>query len=342
MRPPFYFIMMQFVSKILILIFVLTAFQTVNAGWVKQESNTLTWLRTIHFVDVNTGWIGGSRGTFLATTDGGKNWQKTPKFTDDTIREIVFFDKNTGWLLMDRDTFSLGTKSPSYLMKTIDGGKNWSRIEFENKQRQRVTKIFFASNGFGLAIGETGALFGLEDDNLSWKKLASPSSYLMLDGAFTNDLHSTIVGGGGTILFSEDAGASWNTALVEGNAKTKLNSVFFINAKNGWTAGSNGKIYQTINGGKYWRLQKTNTAKNINDVFFSSTAEGWAVGDDGTILHSTTGGNVWQTVDSNSTHKLEKIIFNDKKGWIIGFGGTILSYESNNKTEAKRPQLRTE
>ncbi len=323
------------------MLFILATFQTANAEWIKQDAKTLAWLRTIDFVDENTGWIGGSRGTFLATTDGGKSWQKLAKFTDDTVREIVFLDKSTGWLLIERDVFSLGTKSPTYLMKTVDGGKNWSKIEFENKQKQRITKIFFASNGFGLAIGETGALYGLEDNDSNWKKLAAPSNYLMLDGVFTDNLHSTVVGGGGMIIFSEDAGVSWNQAIVAGNEKTRLNSVFFINAKNGWTAGSNGKIYQTVNGGKYWRSQNTNTTKNINDIFFKNTADGWAVGDDGTILYSTTGGNVWQKFDSKINHKLEKVFFNGSRGWIIGFGGTILSYKSDVKFDGLRPQLRT-
>ncbi len=332
---------MRFLSNILILVIVFALFQTVSAEWAKQEVGTLSWLRSIHFVDSNTGWIGGSKGTLLSTRNGGDTWERIPKFTDDTIRDVFFLDKNTGWILCERSIFNLGRKAPSYLMKTNDGGKKWERFEFENKQRQRMTKIFFAKNGFGLAIGETGALFGLEDDNQSWKKLAAPSSYLMLDGVFTDDLNGAIVGGGGIILFTEDAGASWNQAYKSGDTKSKLNSVFFANKRNGWTAGSNGKIYHTINGGKYWRLQKTNTARNLNDVFFTDTAEGWAVGDNGTILHTTTAGNIWRQMTRRSTHKLEKVFFNGKIGWIVGFGGTILKYEKGIARKTRRPEFRT-
>jgi photosystem II stability/assembly factor-like uncharacterized protein len=332
---------MRFLAKTLLLIFIFASFQTVRAEWIKQTINTFSWLHTVHFIDQNTGWIGGSRGTLLATTDGGQTWQQQPKFTDDKIREVFFWDKMTGWILCEKDIFSLGASSPSYFMKTTNGGKTWERIDFENKQRRRITKMFFARNGFGLAIGETGALLGLEDDNLTWRRLAPPSRYLMLDGVFTDNLKGMVVGGGGTILFTEDAGASWNQAYVADDARPKLNSVFFVNTRNGWTVGSQGKIYQTGNGGKYWRLQRTNTTRNLNDVFFSDALEGWVVGDDGMILHTTTAGSVWQEVDTASKHKLEKVFFIGKKGWIVGFGGTLLAYQAAGKSDAKRPKFRT-
>lgn len=330
---------MRLIPKILIFFIVIASFQTANAEWIKQDINTLAWLRTIHFADADTGWIGGSSGTFLKTSDGGKTWKQMPKFTADTILEIIFKDKNTGWILCERDVFSLGIRSPSYLMKTTNGGENWERIEFNNADRQRITKIFFAENGFGLAIGETGAFYGLQDDNQTWKKLSLPSRYLMSDGIFTNNLHGVIVGGGGTILFTEDAGTTWNPAFVSDKDKAKLNSVFFINKTNGWAVGSKGKIYQTINGGKFWRLQDSKTAKNLNDIYFLNTAEGWAIGDDGTILQTTTAGNVWNEAVSNSTHKFEKIVFNGKKGWIVGFGGTLLSYGEVNQALTERPKI---
>jgi photosystem II stability/assembly factor-like uncharacterized protein len=332
---------MRLLTKIFIVLFALGLIQTARAEWVKQNSNTLAWLRAIHFADENAGWIGGTRGTFLTTKDGGDTWEQASKFTDDTILDIFFKDRETGWLLCERDIFDLGARSPSYLLKTTDGGGSWERIEFKNERRRRITKIFFAGSGFGLAIGETGTLYGLEDDNRSWKPLASPSSYLMLDGTFTDNLRGTIVGGGGTILFTEDAGASWDAAFISDKSNSKLNSVFFVNGRSGWAAGSKGKIFQTINGGKYWRLQKTNTSKNLNDIFFADTAEGWAVGDEGTILHTTTGGNVWREAASKSAHKLEKIFFKNGRGWIIGFGGTLLTYETQKETDARRPKFRT-
>ena len=84
-----------------------------------------------------------------------------------------------------------------------------------------------------------------------------------------------------------------------------------------------------------WREQKSGVTKDLSDVFFANTAEGWAVGVDGTILHTKTAGNVWNLEAAVGKPKLEKILFVGKKGFAVGFGGTILVYDDkSSKTQA--------
>ncbi len=315
---------MNSAGKILCLSLLFFCFQTANADWVKQESNTLAWLHDVYFINENKGWIAGSDGTLLTTNDGGKNWKKAIGFTQDTIKQIYFSDENNGWLLCERNIYSRGANASSYLLKTSDGGKSWDTINLTGGERTRIAKIFFNKKGFGLAIGEAGAFYTLQDDRKTWKKSPPPMRYLMLDGVLTDDSHGTIVGAGGSIIFTEDTGSTWIPATITGTSDAKLNSLFFINKKTGWTAGNSGKIYQTINGGKFWREQNSTVSFNLNDIFFNNTAEGWAIGDDGTILHTKTAGNVWTSENTKVKHKLEKIFFIGKNGWIVGFGGTIL------------------
>lgn len=336
---------MTIVKKIPVLLcLILLCFQIAKSDWTKQNSNTLAWLQDVYFLDGQTGWIVGSSGTYLTTKDGGKSWKRERNFTEDAIRQVYFTDASNGWLLCERDLFATGANSPSYLLKTTDGGVSWTRVEFADNQRKRVAKFFFAKNGTGLAIGEGGAFFGLADDKKNWKRLPSPARYLLLDGIFTDDSHGIIVGAGGSILFTEDTGLSWNKASIFGDANAKLGSVFFINQKTGWTVGAEGKILQTINGGKTWREQKSSVSKDLTGVFFRNTAEGWAVGDEGTILHSVTAGNVWTAVKSNVRHRLERVFFIGKKGFAVGFGGTILVYDENSAERNSinlPPRLRT-
>jgi len=335
---------MKSVVKFSILFLFFACLQTARADWTKQNSNTLAWLQDVYFLNEQTGWIVGSSGSFLMTGDGGVSWTKKKNFTDDTIRQVYFTDASNGWLLCERDLYTLGANSPSYLLRTADGGVSWERIEFADSQRKRVTKFFFTKTGAGLAIGEAGAFFAMTTDEKIWKRTPSPLRYLMFDGVFTDDSNGVVVGAGGSILFTDDAGLSWAKASVFGKAETKLNSVFFINQKTGWTVGSGGVIFQTVNSGKIWREQKTNVAVELTDVFFSNTAEGWAVGDEGTILRTATAGNVWTAVDSKAKHKLERVFFIGKKGWAVGFGGTILSYDENNRNTNSTvlpPKLRT-
>lgn len=327
------YLFMKLAGKVLVLFLFLVFFQTARADWTKQKSNTLSWLHDVYFLDEQTGWIVGSGGTYLSTRDGGANWTQNKHFNDDTIRQVYFADAENGWLLCERDSFTLGKNSPSYLLKTVDGGATWDQVELVNPQRKRLTKIFFDKYGSGTAIGENGAFFALSEDKKTWKQMPSPARFLLFDGLYTDDWNGVVVGAGGAIFYTEDAGLSWKLASVLGESNARLNAVFFVNQKNGWTVGAAGKIYQTFNGGKLWREQKSSIAKDLNSVFFRSTAEGWAVGNEGTILHTTTAGNVWRTVDSKARHNLEKVAFAGKKGWAVGFGGTILVYDDD-KTES--------
>lgn len=316
-------------AKICLLFLIFLCFQTVNAEWKKFESHSLAWFYDIYFLDANKGWIAGSNGELLATKDGGKTWIKQQIFTRDNVKEVHFIDEKNGWLLCDRDKYNLGSNPPSYLLNTTDGGETWKKVNFTGGARnRRVANIFFSTkNNFGIAVGESGSVFAMQNNESDWTLMPSPVRYLLVDGVFTDDFSGTIVGGGGTILFTEDAGASWKPATIWGKVETKLNSVFYINQKTGWAVGANGKIYQTINGGKRWRTQHSTTSKELNDIFFKDTAEGWIVGDDGTILHSTTAGNVWMKDKPITKHKLEKILFVGERGWAVGFGGTILFYD---------------
>ena len=331
------------VQKISVIFLFLASFQSAQAGWTRQNSGTFAWLHSIYFLNENKGWIVGSQGTFLTTEDNGKSWRQANKFTADTIRDVYFSDERSGWVLCERAAFDAGAVAPSYLMKTADGGASWERIEFAGDGRERIVRMFFTTSGYGYAVGESGAFFAMRDDRKTWKRTPTPSRYLLLDVNFTDDLHGAIVGGGRTILFTEDAGLTWNKAFVAGKSEAKLSSVFFINQKTGWAVGAQGKIYATMNAGRLWREQNSSVDKDLTDIYFANTAEGWSIGERGTLLHSTTGGNVWNAIESNVRHKLEKITFAGKKGFVVGFGGTLLIYDAAGSRDSREttPRLQS-
>ncbi len=61
-------------------------------------------------------------------------------------------------------------------------------------------------------------------------------------------------------------------------------------------------------------------------------------------LLTTTAGNIWTIVEPKVKHRLEKVFFVGKKGWAVGFGGTILSYVegmAKNNESSMPPKLKT-
>lgn len=57
-----------------VLFFDLLLMQTNFAQWFPQSSGTTVDLKSVYFIDSNTGWVAGYNGLILNTTDGGTSW----------------------------------------------------------------------------------------------------------------------------------------------------------------------------------------------------------------------------------------------------------------------------
>lgn len=305
---------------------------TANAEWIKQTTNSFAWFRDVFFLNERKGWIAGNDGTLLSTVDGGATWLRTPKPTTDSFLQVHFTDEKTGWILCERNIYARRSEATSYLRRTTDGGRSWETLEFEDAGRERVTRLLFDKWGRATAFGEGGLFYRLQEDGKTWKRSHTGLAFVLLDGAFGDGDIGALSGAGGTILFTENSGLTWEKATLTGNTHTRVNSVFFVGERQGWAVGSNGVIFHSVGGGRLWRQQESGTHVNLNDVYFTSATNGWAVGDDGIILRTRDSGQTWIDGDSHVTQKLEKITFAGMRGWAVGSGGTVLTYDANAAT----------
>jgi photosystem II stability/assembly factor-like uncharacterized protein len=307
------------------------------ATWTRQPSGTMSWLRSVYFLDQNRGWVAGSGGTLLQTTDGGATWKKLLPLTKDTLHDVYFADENVGWLIAERDLLKLKTndEARSYLLKTEDGGFSWRRVFLNSRENGRLVRLVFADSQRGWAFGETGIVFATRDGGAHWMRQASPTKHLLLGGAFAKDGRGWLVGAGATILQTNDGGATWQIGNLRDQINARFTAVSFA-GNFGWAVGLAGQIFATKDAGRTWFRQISNTDVDLLDVKFISASEGWAVGGDGVVLHTVDGGRHWFT-DSNSTsHSLQRVFFIDRNhGWVVGFGGTILKYGQANPPQLK-------
>lgn len=325
---------MKILVSTLALLLIVSAASGQAGTWARQQAGTMAWLRSVFFLDQNRGWAVGSRGTLLQTTDGGNTWKPRGGSTDDVVRDIFFIDDKNGWMVCEVNAYQLKTvdEPRAYLMKTINGGEQWKRIEIKGFDVDAIlVRAVFTSSGRGWVFGEAGAIYTTHDGGESWTKLQSPTRRLLLGGTFIDDDRGWIVGAGATIIQTSDGGETWyQSRLPQVEKSVRFTAVSFVDNRKGWAVGSGGSVYRTLNGGRTWQRQESAVEVDLFDVKFVNAAEGWAVGAEGTIIHTTDGGERWTTERSGTQHPLERVFFIDRtRGWAVGFGGTVVGYLRN-------------
>ena len=108
------------------------------------------FFQEMQFLDANTGYMVGSTGSVLKTTDGGQNWNFVRKgnswtLSDAPFKALFFLDEAIGYLAGDRGTLWL----------TKDGGDSW--IEVNNLPEENFLDISIFENK-GYLVGENGVL----------------------------------------------------------------------------------------------------------------------------------------------------------------------------------------
>ncbi|MBV8857688.1 MAG: hypothetical protein JOZ02_12205 [Acidobacteria bacterium] len=324
------------------------------AAWERQTTGTFAWLHSVFFVDARRGWAAGSKGALLSTSDGGATWELHKRPTEDALHDVFFQDAETGWLVCERSMFMPMAKdeSVSYLLKTTDGGADWSRVEVTRGEDVdvKLTGLRFADREHGWVYGELGALFTTSDGGKSWARQRVPTRHLLLGASFLDARTGWLSGGGLTVLKTSDGGATWRAGTVflpAGGAQPpqesvrveqqqletetrqvgghRLNAVWFVGPERGWAVGGEGVIVTTTDGGRTWRPQRSGVGDDLNDVKFFDESEGWAVGRDGAMLHTTDGGRTWADERRVTPHALERLFTVGRRAWAVGFGGTIVA-----------------
>lgn len=85
-------------------------------GWKRLETPTADDLYGVFFRDESQGWVTGSNGVILKTSDGGKTWSKQVSGTTAQLNAVNFLpDGLHGWI----------AGSDGLILSTDDGGATW-------------------------------------------------------------------------------------------------------------------------------------------------------------------------------------------------------------------------
>ncbi len=241
-----------------------STFHVTTDGGAHWASRTLTGtvISDMVFTDETHGAIAatqndGTTGAILLTSDGGQSWG-APIPLPGRPGALFFLDASTGYVV----------GSDAMLMKTVNGGSQWSPIAVPGTSGYSFGSIFFV------------------DANTGYLMAAAPQE-------FATKLYKTT-----------DGGANWTkvqdfgSGAATGDGKG-VNDLWFVDANVGFAAGRSGSpaIFKTTDGGAHWTTQyQSASPANLNSVqkiAFADASIGYAVSDEGVVLRTVNGGTSW-------------------------------------------------
>ncbi|MBS4028843.1 MAG: T9SS type A sorting domain-containing protein [Ignavibacteriales bacterium] len=159
----------------------------------------------------------------------------------------------------------------------------------------------------------------------TWTSQVSNTTNLLSGVWFTNSMNGWAVGDFGTIRFTTNGGAAWNTLSLTGG---DLSDVAFADENIGLIVGDNGAIWRTTNGGTQWSQVASNTVNNLRGVAFGDSGRVYVSGRNSTILRSTDFGSTWSVIETGGIRYQNVAAKGMTRGWIVGEGGVIKSTEN--------------
>ncbi len=296
------------------------------ASWRPQVDPLAKNLKSVYFVDANTGWavgqvdaFGSSTGYILGTLNGGNDWSIQLIQTPYPLGDVHFATSLIGFAVGGKSDTVATQPDIGVVLRTLDGGTTWEEpLILDTVPLQGV---HFVNADVGWTIGRRGKIWYTGNGGDSWMEQESGTTADLIDVFFLNTSVGWVVGNGATILKTVVAGANWEAQSFAGSED--LRSIYFRDETTGWLVGETGIILSTTDGGVTWPRPVSSTSEELWGVG-SSGNRAWAVGTEGTIVY-TLDGITWNPQPSGTENWLFDVFFIDENtGWIVGDKGTIL------------------
>lgn len=190
------------------------------------------------------------------------------------------------------------TAYPARLTKSVDGGRSWADLRIPETTALIDVELFSDGElhlvaadgatwrgndgsweavrkleteglrdvdwrgGVGLAVDVEGRIFRTTDGGRTWVISESGTNSSLYAVAWAGSDVAWAAGQGGTLLRSEDGGATWEERR---HGEAAIFGLGFESATIGWLAGAEGRVAATTDGGTTWR-EETVSARVIDAI----------------------------------------------------------------------------
>lgn len=220
---------------------------TTNGGfswnnYLFPDSNV--FYNTITFRDSLHGFLGGTEGRILYTTNAGANWIRGSIDSGFTygypVEHISFYNENYGFAT--GGAFDIA----GVIWNTTNGGRNW-RTQIVGPEPVNDLHIFDSLNIIGIGGDYEYGPSNVKSSNAggSWNYHELGIFGISNALAFRTDTEAwTNLSIVDSFLVSTDSGNKWRTVSSNG---TNVMDITFTDPRNGWAVGMNGRILKYNN-----------------------------------------------------------------------------------------------
>jgi len=240
-------------------------------------------LRSVDFIDSNTGYVAVEHSGIYKTTTGGTSFASTSAPTYTELCDVYFTNSTNGFAGGKSGPSSTGT-----FAITTNGAVDWAGNTIASASE--ISRVFFISNNYW-AVTRAGEVLRSTNSGNTWNT-TSLTNYLST--VWFTDANNGWVGSTNNGLFkTTDEGTTWTaiTIEVDGIPISRAEDIMFIDQDHGFILANFNTSYllYTNDGGATWNGQDCGTTTNelLRRIYFISSSEGFGVGTAETIVKFT-------------------------------------------------------
>ncbi len=241
-------------------------------------SETVENIYQLHFLDENTGLLGGGSGMLKKTTDGGATW------VDIDNPMVQQTNKHINMMHVASDGTIYAGGSSGIIMRSTDDGDTWEEVD--NEASNTVYSMTVLSNGLGFAC--------MNRSTFAISKTTALDSFKVVDPDFgyavfrsVKERNGVVIVGGSDAVFrtTVDDLDTLYEVFTEPDG-SDFYAVEFVNDTTIYAVGSKGIVYRSLDTGDTW--EKMSTAAEDYESTLSALAYNgdklYAVGQNGIVM----------------------------------------------------------
>jgi PKD repeat protein len=221
------------------------------------------------------------------------------------------------------------------IVKTTDGGNNWTQVWPASGTIDGLQGIWFTSNLVGFACGWNNYFIKTTDGGTTWTPVTVGA-----DVWYYRDVEFWDVNNGIAVavmnneeeqaaFITSNGGTSW-TPATSGLAVADVMGISYASQSVVYGAGSSGSVYKSTDGGHNWTVNSTLSAMLLG-VDFANTTFG-VIGGEEKIFATNNGGSSYTTYTTGYENFYATLAFSDGTGYCEGTDENIYKTTNGGQT----------